>query len=303
MNLNNSAIDLESLVKEEIKNEENIRRSNGSCISFPSESHSSVSKHNYKNSLSTRKELPQTSILVSTSRNKIQHQNHEHLLSYDFGCSPLGNTETEIISIQGSKKITVSKRVGFLLSELLNKFPNCRVIQDVYYGEESDVFKYLYDSKLNPIKSINDLWEFPLSVVISCRHTLTNKNSPCFQSGKRSNSKACASFQTIDLYKSIITKKPHHSERKFHKRELFILKKLPPKQIKIIDSQPSLQRKQNMDSYHTLIPIIGGKKVIEGTAGFQKPHLLFENHKTNQKNIFLKNSEKRTNLQQLSLKK
>ena len=157
MNLNNSAIDLESLVKEEIKNEENIRRSNGSCISFPSESHSSVSKHNYKNSLSTRKELPQTSILVSTSRNKIQHQNHEHLLSYDFGCSPLGNTETEIISIQGSKKITVSKRVGFLLSELLNKFPNCRVIQDVYYGEESDVFKYLYDSKLNPIKSINDL--------------------------------------------------------------------------------------------------------------------------------------------------
>ena len=256
MDFTNSEGHLDSYEKEECLNEENIIKPKESYISFPEEFSSPISKNKFTNSLSLRKKLPQTSILLSDSRSQLEEECNVTSVN-DFAPSPQSDTETEVISLMGAGNITVSKRLGYLLSELLCKYPKCKIIQDMYYGG-SNVYKYLYDHNFLSMKSINDLAEAPYSVIISCRYSITHKNSPLFPSNKRIKLKACASFQTVDLYSSIIAKKKNNGEVKTFKKDLLKLKMLPSKNNKASNhlkhdqqkEKPNNLRQKNNPKHH-----------------------------------------------------
>lgn len=218
-----------------------------------------------------RKQLPQTSNLVSKLK-KIHKTNLGACsVMQDSGNTARSDWETETLLIANGKRVAVSCKLSSLIIELLSIYPNCRITQDAL-SSTSEIYKYLYDSKLNQITEISEIMEKPEVFIISSRHRIPENIfvKPTVKLEKVEN-KSC---NMIDMYGSVIgkrTKKPKHL-----KSPLFILKEVGS-QRRLLKSRPLEHRTRDyFDSYKQIFPGSLGRKVQEGTGGFRKSKRMLE---------------------------
>ena len=223
-----------------------------------------------------RKNLPQTSNLVSKLRKSPKKPGVLTGMFQDSGNSARSDFDTETIVLKGNQKVVVSCQLSVLILQVLSKYRNCPIIQDSFLSK-SGIYKYLFDSNLNFIRSLEDLYEPPILVIISCRSKIPEGTLFSTRTLKeRNETEENKSCNIIDMYKSIIPKAKLN--RKIHKSPLYKLKAFasPTKPLK-----PPVPEYNHSDPlFSQIFPFSLGKKVKEGAGGFKKPVLLFEKEKS-----------------------
>ena len=194
----------------------------------------------------------------------------------ESGNSARSDFDTETIVLKGNQKVVVSCQLSVLILQVLSKYRNCPIIQDSFLSK-SGIYKYLFDSNLNFIRSLEDLYEPPILVIISCRSKIPEGTLFSTRTLKeRNETEENKSCNIIDMYKSIIPKAKLN--RKIHKSPLYKLKAFasPTKPLK-----PPVPEYNHSDPlFSQIFPFSLGKKVKEGAGGFKKPVLLFEKEKS-----------------------
>lgn len=226
------------------------------------------------NSPCPRKKLPQTSNLLLKVKKSSKRTIEQNSLFHDCSLTPKSDNDVEIM-VFSNQKVEVSNQLCNLIMHIYSLFPGCFIYTDPS-GDTSNIFRYLFDVKLNPISSISDFTSPPSYVVIS-RHNQITEEFILPRSCEKGQKSYANRFNYINMYDTVLPK--HKLNYKNHRSPLYILKNINSNHrfCKPITPEPYTHESESFIDLSTRkYQYSMGKKIREGPGGFRKAVLLFE---------------------------
>lgn len=233
---------------------------------------------------SVRKNLPQTSNLISAGKLIRKPNSHEEIeLTSNINLE----NDIEYLTFPNDEKLVVSKSLRILYYTILSNYPNIQYQID-YSGFNSEVYRYCFDEHCQKIRSINSVSLSTKLIILSKRPKIYKHEFFHVSSTKQSDNKNC--YQIIDFNKSIPKK---DNDKPYIKSRILRILKSPDKLPEVFNlHQLGKAKSVSLFSKPEPVPLNLQERENKMMKKYKNPNFLY---RKKEKNRFFEDSKGKKN--------